>query len=221
MHKSTDAAVPTLCSTPPHSRSFQPTLAKVRALYLELGAFKTKSLRGFAASPHLISPLDSEVTMRSVAFKASCLFFLLPLLSGCIGIGVIFPMKEAPWVKPRIGKSVGTLSGFPRGYRYPFTEEDPGATCTEVIAQWGEPDHQSVDGSETTLVYRHGVAWAGIMPIILFPIPVALPVFPKSTTLTCKDNVLMSAYQIATGMATASCGVLDEGGVRWGCAFGN
>lgn len=152
--------------------------------------------------------------MHRFSFKASCLFLLLPLLSGCIGMGVVFPMKESPWVKPRIGKSVGTLSS---GSGYYVKEEDPPVTCTEVMAQWGEPDHQSVDGGETTLVYRHGVAWAGIMPIIIFPIPVILPVFPKSTTLTCKENVLISAYQIATTFAAAACGMLDEAGVNWSC----
>jgi hypothetical protein len=155
--------------------------------------------------------------MQSIPLKGCCLFLLLPLLSNCIGAGVVFPKKETTWVKPRIGNSVGTLSGNPPGYRYPFTEKDPGASCAEVIAQWGEPDSQQADGSETTLVYRHGVAWAGIMPIVVFPIPLILPVFPKSTTLTCKDNMLMSAYRISTSMAVAACGMLDEGGVRWGC----
>lgn len=159
-------------------------------------------------------------SMQSLPFRISCLLLLLPLLNGCIGAGVVFPKKEATWVKPRIGNLVGTLSGHPPGYTYLFTEKDPGASCAEVIAQWGVPDSQHADGRETTLVYRHGVAWAGIMPIVIFPIPLILPVFPKSTTLTCKDNVLMSAYQISTSMAVAACGMLDEGGVVWGCSAG-
>jgi len=93
----------------------------------------------------------------------------------------------------------------------------------EVIAQRGEPDHHSVDGRETTLVYRHGVAWAGIMPVIIFPIPLALPVFPESVMYTCNDDGLISVYQITTRTVGAVCGVLDEGGEAWGCdwrAFG-
>jgi len=152
--------------------------------------------------------------MRGSLFRAFCLFLLLPFLSNCVGAAVIFPKKEATRVKPRIGKSVGALIV---GNRYPLAEQGPGATCTQVIAQWGEPDHQSADGSETTLVYRQGLAWAGIMPMVLLPIPLILPVYPKSTTLTCKDDVLVSAYQISTSMAAAGCGMLDEGGVRWGC----
>lgn len=151
-----------------------------------------------------------------MTLKASCLFVLLPLLSGCIGIEVLFPKKEPAWVKPITGNSVGTRSGFPPSYGYPATEEDPGGTCTEVIAQQGEPDHQSVDGRETTLVYRHGVAWAGIVPVIIFPIPVALPVFPDSVTYACKDDLLISVYEITTRRIGAVCGLLDEGG-RWGC----
>ena len=153
-----------------------------------------------------------------MAFKASCLFLLLPLLSGCFGMEVFFPKKEPAWVKPRTGDSVGARSGFPPSYGYPATEEDLGATCTEVIAQRGEPDHQSVNGRETTLVYRHGVAWVGIMPIILFPIPLALPVFPDSVTYTCNDDELISVYQITTRSVGAICGLLDplETG-RWGC----
>ncbi len=161
--------------------------------------------------------------MRLLTLKASCLFLLLPLLSGCIGIEVFFPKKEPAWVAPRTDNSIGTRSGFPPSYGSPVTEEGPRGTCTEVIAQHGEPDHRSVDGRETSLVYRHGVAWAGIMPIIIFPIPVALPVFSDSVTYTCKDDVLISVYQITTRSVGAVCGMLDEGG-RWGCdarAFGD
>jgi hypothetical protein len=161
--------------------------------------------------------------MQSLPFRISSLLLLLPLLSGCIGIEVFFPKNEPAWVKPRTDNSVGTRSGFPPSYGYPATEEDPGTSCTEVIAQRGEPDHRSVDGRETTLVYRHGVAWAGIMPIIIFPIPVGLPVFPDYVTYTCKEDVLISVYQITTRTVGAVCGMLDEGG-RWGCdarAFGD
>jgi len=152
--------------------------------------------------------------MRGTLFKAFCLSLLLPLLGNCVGAAVIFPKKEATHVKPRIGKSVGTLIV---GNTHPLMEQGSGTTCTQVIAQWGEPDHQSADGSETTLVYRDGLAWAGIMPIVLLPIPLILPVYPRSTRLICKDDVLVSAYRISTSMAAAGCGMLDEGGVRWGC----
>src|SRR5215831_13536206 len=97
--------------------------------------------------------------MRSASFRVSCLLLLLPLLSGCFGIKVFYPEKVPVWVKPSTGTTL------------------PEETCTAVMAQHGKPDHQSVDSGETTVVYRDGVAWAGIMPVIVFPIPVALPVF--------------------------------------------
>ena len=131
----------------------------------------------------------------------SRLFLLLPLLSGCLGVEVFYPEKEPIWLKPSTGNTL------------------PEETCTTVMAQRGTPDHQSVDGDETTLVYRDGVAWAGIMPVIIvLPIPVALPVFLGSITYTCKDDALTSASRITTRSVGAICGLLDpiETG-RWGC----
>jgi len=136
--------------------------------------------------------------MRSVAFKASWLFLLLPLLSGCIGIELFFPKREPVWVKSETGNTL------------------PEETCTSVMAQHGERDHQSVDSGETTLVYRDGVAWGGIMPVIIFPIPVALLVYPESVTYMCRDDQLISVYRITTRSIGAVCVMLDEGG-RWRC----
>ena len=118
--------------------------------------------------------------MRSLPVRVFCVLLLLPLLSGCFGIEVFYPEKEPVRVKPSTGN---TLS-----------EE----TCTAVMAQHGKPDHQSLDNGETTVVYRDGVTWAGIMPVIVFPIPVVLPVFLDSITYTCKEDVLTSVYRVTT-----------------------
>jgi len=152
--------------------------------------------------------------MRSAVFKASWLLFVLPLLSGCLGMEVFFPEKEPVWTKPTTGVSDGTRSGFPPSYGSPAFEL--GTTCADVVSHRGKPDHESVKASESTLVYRQGLVWVGIMPIVVIPIPLALPLFSDSVTYTCKDDRIISVYRRTTRMVGAVCGMLDEAG-NWGC----
>lgn len=141
-------------------------------------------------------------------FRALFLCALLLLLSGCIGGALVYPTTSPPIEHPWIGVEVGT-------YNEPYRSWAP-TKCTEVMARWGKPDQQSVDGRVTTLVYKKGFAWAGILPIIGVPIPFVIPVAQKSTILACENDVVMSASGTATGYSGAYCGLISEA-VKWGC----
>jgi hypothetical protein len=104
------------------------------------------------------------------------MLLLLPLLSGCIGGLFVYPKK------------------------IPVGEYKRYAKCAELIASWGQPDHQSVDGSATTLVYKMGYKWAGVMPMIIIPIPLVIPVGRNSTSLVCEDGVLIGASGTEIGL---------------------
>lgn len=122
-------------------------------------------------------------------------------LGGCVGIGALYPQASKAIENPKIGAGVGEY--------YENTKSTP-LTCSEVRAQWGVPSQQSTAGTESTMVYKRGLVWAGVMPIVVVPIPIALPVGRKTTTMTCKGNTLVRAIGTETGLSAAYCGMISE-----------
>jgi hypothetical protein len=116
-----------------------------------------------------------------------------------------------------IGDKVGMISSF--GHSSSFSETP--TKCIEVVTRWGEPSHKSVDSNGSTFVYKEeGFAWAGIMPMIGIPIPLVIPVESKSTTLICKNDVVIMASKTVTGYSAAYCGMISEA-PQWGCKTEN
>ena len=129
------------------------------------------------------------------------MFSLIPLLSSCVGVGVLYPKSLATIDHPQVGSTLGDYS--------------PGSLnnstkCSEIKSRWGEPNHISRNGNETTLVYKYGLVWAGVMPIAVIPIPLVLPIESKSTTLICRDDEIIRATGTETGLSAAYCGVISE-----------
>jgi hypothetical protein len=129
------------------------------------------------------------------------MFSLIPLLSSCIGVGVLYPKNLATIDHPQVGPTLGYYS--PGGLNNP-------AKCSEIKSRWGDPNNTSLNGNETTLVYKQGLVWAGVMPIVVVPIPLALPVGRKNTTLICVDDAIIRATGTETGLSAAYCGVISE-----------
>jgi len=121
----------------------------------------------------------------------------LPTLSGCIGFGVVYPKDSIPIERPYIGDEKGSY--------FPGFSGLKGYTCSELEARWGEPNLRSTDGKKTTLVYKSGRVWAGILPMVGVVIPLVLPVSRKQSTFVCEDNVLLRASGTVSGYAGAYC----------------
>jgi len=126
---------------------------------------------------------------------------LIPLLSSCVGVGVLYPKSSATIDHPQVGPTLGFYG--PGGV-------NNSTKCSEIKSRWGEPNHSSLKGSETTLEYKYGLVWAGIMPIVLIPIPLALPVGRKSITMICVDDEIIRATGTETGLSAAYCGLISE-----------
>src|SRR5689334_23792220 len=115
--------------------------------------------------------------MQSLPLRTLCLLLSLPFLASCIGGMLVYPTYFPPLERPSIGGNKGAYHSG-RDLKAPVK-------CTEVIARWGQPDNQSVDGNATTLVYKRGFTWAGVVPMIIIPLPLVIPVGTKSTSLVC------------------------------------
>ena len=146
--------------------------------------------------------------MQFLALRALCHLLLLPLLSSCIGGVVVYPTDMPPLEHPSIGGNKGTYySG--RRLKAPVK-------CAELISRWGQPDKQSVDGKATSLVYKKGFAWVGIVPMIVFPIPLVIPAATKSASFVCENDVVTRASGTETVFRGGYCGLISEE-TRWGC----
>lgn len=132
--------------------------------------------------------------------KVIILSFTL-IMSGCAGFGVLYPSDTTPISNPKISSSFGKIY---------TTRNEKQYTCSEVIELWGEPDSLDTEGEIKTLTYKYGLVFAGIMPIVIIPIPLALPVGQKKTIIECHNNIVVRAYKTATGMSAAYCGMISE-----------
>ena len=91
-------------------------------------------------------------------------------------------------------------------------------TCAALEARWGPPNLRETQGTETTLTYKSGFVWAGLMPMLLIPIPLVLPVWRKHTSMICKDGAVVKATGNTTGATGGYCGLTSER-PDWGCKW--
>ena len=139
--------------------------------------------------------------MKCLLFRVFCSLLLLSFLTGCIGGIVYYPRTEEK------------KEDYPQDMK-----------CSEVITKWGDPQKKSVNGNELTLVYRNnndGYALFGLMPLILIiPVPLVIPVGLESTTVKCKDDIVISILDKKTDYIGGWCGILNNPFLLPGCTDG-
>lgn len=123
------------------------------------------------------------------------------ILSGCVGAGVLMPDESEAILSPSISSSKGNYSSNHFEKKY---------TCSYVQEKWGEPDTISAKDNKSTLLYKHDLVWAGVMPILIIPIPLAIPVGSKSTAIECNNDVVIKAYGTRTTFYGGYCGVISS-----------
>ena len=128
--------------------------------------------------------------------KTSPLLLLCLLLSGCIGGGII-KSKTNPY----------------RWYNSHSKTNAEVYTSTWLKTNYGKPTNVITNGSEEVWTYQSGRIWAGVMPVVIVPIPLAVPVGREAALFTLQDDPIVSATQIkqetiggAVGFAGGPCG---------------
>lgn len=138
--------------------------------------------------------------MSRIFLKILSLVFLVTQLAGCMGAGVYYPENSTAIINPKIGIGIG---------EYRINETGEPDSCSQALTHWGNPNETMVKENDTHLRYDHGPTWLGIMAIIVFPIPIAIPVGKKHTTLICRNGFVIEAKRSFTAQHAFYCGVIS------------
>lgn len=125
-------------------------------------------------------------------------------LTGCVGVGVLYPKERSVTHDPEFGPDIGEY--YPR-INYHRSINPGSLKCSELITQWGLPNNISAVGEKKILIYKHGLVFTGLLPILGVPIPLALPTGRKSTTITCDGEKIMNVFGTGTEMSGTACGI--------------
>lgn len=145
------------------------------------------------------------------------IFIIAFLLSGCVGVATMHnPEKKHEELNFKL---------MGRGFLFDYQEKNHNYSKSDVIEIWGKPDNKEVRGSVEYWRYKQeGLAWAGVIPMIVIPIPLVVPVGRNSVTLGFNGNELVSATSQYRDGSLAVCGVflMDQpSGFKFGCFTGS
>ena len=108
-----------------------------------------------------------------------------------------------------------------KGFLNPYVKENQKYTKKSVLEIWGEPDSKVVEGSIEIWRYnQEGFAWAGLIPIVIIPIPLVAPVGKNGVVLSFNGNELIKASEDRREGGVAMCGwfLMDHpSGFKFGC----
>ena len=134
-----------------------------------------------------------RVMKKPVPFFLFCL-----LLQGCVGGGII-------------KSTTGQYSWYDA-----HSKIDPVVyTSNWLTERYGKPASVSTNGLKQVWTYQTGWIWAGVMPVIVVPIPLAVPVGKEKTIFVLRDDRIVSATQSAQqtvgGAVGFTCGPCNMG----------
>ncbi len=136
------------------------------------------------------------------------LFIFTLSISSCVGGGVIYPGEKRAMESP----SVSSIKG-----RYSSSQNQKNnLTCQNIQEKWGAPDNIELIEDLEVLTYKNGLVWAGVLPFIVIPIPMAIPIGQETTIIECKNNIAIRAYGTETKTKQAYCGVISTK-FEYGC----
>lgn len=120
------------------------------------------------------------------------IFIIAFLLSGCVGVATMHNIEKKH--EDLNFKLMG------RGFLFDYQEKNHNYSKSHVIEIWGEPDSKEVGSSVEYWRYKQeGLAWAGVIPMIVIPIPLVVPVGRNSVTWGLKA---MNLYRLQVSIVT-------------------
>lgn len=165
----------------------------------------------YASAERFIFKLSKNVVQKLT------LIVIIFLLSGCVGVATMHnPEKKHEDLKFKL---------MGRGFLFDNQEENHNYSKSDVVEVWGQPDSKEVSGNVEYWRYKQGVlAWAGVIPMIVIPIPLVAPVGKNSVTLGFIGNELVSATSQYRHGSLAVCGMFlmdNPSGLKFGCFTGS
>ncbi|MBS0370943.1 MAG: hypothetical protein JSS57_17305 [Proteobacteria bacterium] len=111
---------------------------------------------------------------------------LTPLLTACVGAGVISSQTETP-KRATLAKSRGNIVLLAPNTSAPTTDK------TAVRKGWGEPDRIEPRGELERWIYNKDVAWTGVLLFaVIVPIPLLVPVGHDHLAIDFRNDVLVN-----------------------------
>jgi len=161
---------------------------------------------------------------KLILLALSCLAF-----QGCVG--VVVPKTETTVISDPVAEIYpGTGSVFSRsapdrfhnGYKPDVTNAFYTAQCTSAWLHqyWGSPSHiqQTAGDSGEIWTYKFDVAWEGVVPFVIIPIPLMLPVAHEKVCFSLDDGRVLRASVIKSTVVGGTYGFIPnpEGGGSFG-----
>lgn len=139
---------------------------------------------------------------------------LMLLLSGCAGVMTVHnPDTEIKDLNFKLAS---------KGFLNTDATENSNYTKKSVLEIWGKPDSIKVNGAKEQWKYNQtGLAWAGLIPVIIVPIPLLVPVGKNGVVLVFQDELLISAIKNQREGNIAMCGyfLMDDSSGSKGFCF--
>jgi len=110
--------------------------------------------------------------------KTAPFLLLCLLLQGCIGGGIIKSKTSS--------------------YHWYDSHSKTNAevyTSTWLATNYGKPTSVSTNANEEVWTYQSDRIWAGVMPVVIVPIPLAVPVGRERIVFVIRDDRIVSATQ--------------------------
>jgi len=118
--------------------------------------------------------------------RSLLLAVLAPLLTACVGAGVISSQTETP-KRATLAKSRGNIVLLAPNTSAPTTDK------TAVRKGWGEPDRIEPRGELERWIYNKDVAWTGVLLFaVIVPIPLLVPVGHDYLAIDFRNDVLVN-----------------------------
>ena len=116
------------------------------------------------------------------------------LVQGCVGGGAL--TRHSEMVRDPVVPDVACPALYPRD----LSKMTNGVVYTAawLEAHWGKPAsiaHSGAGGREEIWTYKFRLIWEGVVPVVVIPIPLALPVERENVQFVLHDGCVTSATQ--------------------------
>ena len=128
------------------------------------------------------------------------------LVSGCVGLVSLTRTERETYPKRAFGMYCPDLANIGE-FRLCSTSDAALVTKESVLARWGEPKTRDIREGKEFLLYNDGLAWRGLVVMVIVPIPLMLPVGRNEVTLVFLNGRLVEVAKEGAGSSFgAACG---------------